>query len=153
MRVRGIVLAAGAALRLGEPKALVDLAGRSFLSRVIDALSTGGTSEIVVVVGEPHAAAVRAAVAGKPDVEAIENPDPSRVQLSSIQAVLAYGDIAIVYYVATYSFRTKDGESGVMPLRSVDIYRKQGGAWIQCGSHIAPIPTGGAWGEGNQSQQ
>lgn len=94
MRVRGIVLAAGAARRLGEPKALVELAGRSFLVRVIDALSAGGVSEIVVVVGEPHADAVRSAVAAHPGVVTVDNPDPSRGQLSSLQAALTQVDLA-----------------------------------------------------------
>lgn len=28
------------------------------------------------------------------------------------------------------------------------IYRKEKNEWIQCGSHITPIPSGGHWGEG-----
>lgn len=57
-----------------------------------------------------------------------------------------YGDIAIVYYVARYDFRDKQGQAGSPTLRSVDIYRREKGCWIQCGSHITPIPQGGVWG-------
>ncbi len=63
--------------------------------------------------------------------------------------VQLYGDVAVVYYVATYSYEDANGESGTLRLRSVDIYRKQAGHWIQCGSHITPIPEGGTWGEGD----
>jgi len=59
-----------------------------------------------------------------------------------------FGEVAIVYYVATYSFRAKDGKEGSLRLKSVDIYRKNNGDWIQCGSNITPIRTGGNWGEG-----
>lgn len=57
-----------------------------------------------------------------------------------------YGDVGIVYYIARYDFRDKLGQPGSLPLRSVDIYRREKGGWIQCGSHITPIPQGGVWG-------
>lgn len=58
-----------------------------------------------------------------------------------------YGDIAIVFYVATYDFETKDGWAGSLPLRSIDLYRKDDGHWIQFGSHITTIPGDATWGE------
>lgn len=60
--------------------------------------------------------------------------------------VQLYGDVAIVFYVAEY--RAHDRQSGddvVIPLRSVDIYRRDAGGWNQCGSHIAPIPKTPSW--------
>ena len=60
--------------------------------------------------------------------------------------VQLFGDIAIAYYVARYDYVDKDGRGGALPLRSVDIYRRAKTGWIQCGSHITPIPQGGAWG-------
>ncbi len=61
--------------------------------------------------------------------------------------VRLHEDLALVYYVARYDYRDKEGREGSIPLRSVDIYCKEGGRWNQCGSHITPIP-GGSWGEG-----
>lgn len=57
-----------------------------------------------------------------------------------------YGDVAVVYYVARYDYCDAAGTDHELPLRSVDIYRRENGHWIQAGSHITPIPTG-AWGE------
>lgn len=59
-----------------------------------------------------------------------------------------HGDIALVFYVARYDYANPDGQSGSVPLRSLDVYRRDGDQWIQCGSHITVIPAGGAWGEG-----
>lgn len=60
--------------------------------------------------------------------------------------VRIYGDLAVVYYVARYDYRDAEGREASLPLRSIDIYRKIAGEWNQCGSHITPIPSGGAWG-------
>lgn len=49
-------------------------------------------------------------------------------------------NVAIVYYVARYDFEDEAGETHSLPLRSVDIYRKEPSGWIQCGSHITIIP-------------
>lgn len=56
-----------------------------------------------------------------------------------------YGDVALVYYVARYDYRDKSGQSHSLPLRSVDVYRKEGNEWNQAGSHIGVIPVTGAW--------
>lgn len=62
--------------------------------------------------------------------------------------VQLYGDVGIVYYVARYDARDADGKAVSVPLRSVDVYRRQRGHWIQAGSHISVIPSAGNWGEG-----
>jgi ketosteroid isomerase-like protein len=59
--------------------------------------------------------------------------------------VQIYGDLAVVYYVARYDFRDGEGKAGAVPLRSVDIYRREAGEWNQCGSHITPVPANSAW--------
>lgn len=60
--------------------------------------------------------------------------------------VQIYGDVAIVYYVAEYRARRRQsGEAVVIPLRSIDIYRRDDSGWIQCGSHITPIPGRPSW--------
>jgi molybdenum cofactor cytidylyltransferase len=53
-RVAGIVLAAGSSTRLGRPKQLLDLAGKSVLQHVLDAAAASPLEEMVVVLG--HAA-------------------------------------------------------------------------------------------------
>ncbi len=65
--------------------------------------------------------------------------------------VQIYGELAIVYYVARYDYRDADGNEGSIPLRSVDIYRRDGGDWNQAGSHITVIPTGGIWGDTSEA--
>lgn len=64
--------------------------------------------------------------------------------------VQIHGDIALVYYVATYSYEddTPGGGTHTLGLRSVDVFRREAGDWIQVGSHIGVIPSGGKWGEG-----
>lgn len=50
--VAGLLLAAGAGIRMGQPKALVrDPDGTSWLLRSIDVLRTGGCAEVTVVIG------------------------------------------------------------------------------------------------------
>jgi ketosteroid isomerase-like protein len=59
--------------------------------------------------------------------------------------VQIFDDLAIVYYVARYDYRDGQGHDGSVPLRSVDVYRRQSGEWIQIGSHIGTIPESGEW--------
>ena len=54
--------------------------------------------------------------------------------------VQLYDSMAIVYYIARYDYKSKSGETHSLPLRSVDIYRREPNGWIQCGSHITIIP-------------
>ena len=60
--------------------------------------------------------------------------------------------LAIVYYVARYDYEDGDGSMHSIPLRSIDIYRRDGDDWIQAGSHITVIPSSGAWGEGESQK-
>lgn len=62
--------------------------------------------------------------------------------------IQVYGDVAVVYYVARYDYSDAHGDDHELPLRSVDIYRRENGEWIQAGSHITPVPQG-RWGEGS----
>lgn len=63
--------------------------------------------------------------------------------------VQLHGDVALVYYVARYDYVDGEGKAGSLGLRSLDVYRRDAGGWIQSGSHITPLPSGGAWGEGH----
>jgi len=90
VRVRAIVLAAGAGRRFGGPKLEARFAGRSILQHVLDALAAGGLNNpIVVVAGSdgPQAAAgsTRLGAIDWSRAERVENPDPSRGLASSLQ--------------------------------------------------------------------
>jgi molybdenum cofactor cytidylyltransferase len=82
--IAGIILAAGASSRMGSPKALLDYRGETFLDRLIRVFSAV-CDPLIVVLGY-HAAAIRASAAGR--ARFVENPDPDRGQLSSLQAAL-----------------------------------------------------------------
>ena len=51
MRIAGMVLAAGASTRLGEPKQLVRLGGESLLERAVRVAREAGCSPVIVVLG------------------------------------------------------------------------------------------------------
>src|SRR5215468_10119105 len=64
MRVAGILLAAGEGARLGQPKALVEVGGRTLAERGVALLRDGGADPVLVVTGAvpvqvPGARAVR----------------------------------------------------------------------------------------------
>lgn len=67
MAILGLVLAAGAGTRMGQPKALVaDRHGQTWLARSVEALQEGGVETVYAVVGasanEVRAAAPAAAI-------------------------------------------------------------------------------------------
>ena len=86
----GIVLAAGAAQRMGRPKLLLPLEGRCMLQHVVDAAVDSCLDELVIVLGA-DADAVRAALALPADraVRVIVNPDYAGGQSTSLRAGLA----------------------------------------------------------------
>lgn len=63
--------------------------------------------------------------------------------------VQIHGDIGIVYYIARFVYEDQEGGRQTIPLRSVDIYRRDPNGWIQAGSHIVPIPSHTGWDEKN----
>ncbi len=65
--VAGILLAAGEGSRLGQPKALVELGGRTLAERGVALLRDGGAEPVIVVTG-----AAPVDIAG---VRAVHNPD------------------------------------------------------------------------------
>ena len=54
--------------------------------------------------------------------------------------VQVYGNVAVVFYLAREWIRDKEGVEKTILLRSCDIYRKDDGAWNQCGSNIYVLP-------------
>jgi ketosteroid isomerase-like protein len=65
--------------------------------------------------------------------------------------IQVFGDMALVFYVARYDYEDISGHAHSLPLRSIDIYRRDKDSWIQAGSHISVIPNSGEWGEGDKN--
>jgi molybdenum cofactor cytidylyltransferase len=86
--VEAILLAAGESRRMGYPKPLLRLGGRTFIEILADAILQSAT-RLIVVVGA-RADVVRGAVPSDPRIVIIENPGYLRGQLSSIKAALPH---------------------------------------------------------------
>ena len=85
-RIAGVVLAAGASSRMGQPKSLLTIEGSSYLTRIIANLGVAGASPIVVVLG-CGAGTVRAQV----ELDAatvVENAEWAAGMLGSIHAAI-----------------------------------------------------------------
>ena len=81
MGVTGVVLAAGAGRRLGQPKATVMLHGQTLLQRAVRTLAEGGCDDVVAIVRAPEVIAEGAA--------SVVNPDPDSGMGSSLRCALA----------------------------------------------------------------
>jgi nicotine blue oxidoreductase len=79
--VAGLLLAAGAGTRLGQPKALVELGGQTLVDRGIALLHGAGADPVVVVTG--------AVALSLPGVVTVHNPDWDTGMGSSLRAGLA----------------------------------------------------------------
>jgi molybdenum cofactor cytidylyltransferase len=85
-RVGALILAAGEARRMGRPKALLPLGGRTFLEELLDRFRRAGASPLLVVLGSAAREILDAADTGAARI--VINPDPGRGQLSSIHCGL-----------------------------------------------------------------
>jgi molybdenum cofactor cytidylyltransferase len=84
--IAALVLAAGLSRRMGRPKLLLELEGKTLLRWAVDGV-VRHVDETVVVAG-PDDAAIRATLAGLP-VRFVTNPDPARGQGASIAVGVA----------------------------------------------------------------
>lgn len=76
--VAGVVLAAGASSRMGRPKALLELDGRSFVARGVDLLCAAGCEPVIVVDGAHRLGPIEGAAL-------VHNPDWTHGPLASLQ--------------------------------------------------------------------
>ena len=95
MRVAGVVLAAGAGLRMGRPKAEVELGGRRLVDLTIETCARAGLDPVVVVTGA--AAVVPSPLAdtddlASPVVLVAHNPEWQTGMASSLRTGLAVVD-------------------------------------------------------------
>jgi molybdenum cofactor cytidylyltransferase len=91
----GVVLCAGASSRMGQPKALLDAGGESFLQRTVRVLREAGVDDVLTVVGPDRtgrmaspARAAGAGVAPTAGTAVLTNPDPGAGILSSLQVAV-----------------------------------------------------------------
>lgn len=94
-RIIGVVLAAGASVRMGRAKALLvspDGTG-TFVARCVAVLREGGLAEVLVV-GRPGDRPLQEEVAGLPGASFVVNDAPERGQLSSLVAGLDAAEAA-----------------------------------------------------------
>mgnify|MGYP003752078879 FL=1 len=98
-RFAGVIPSAGTSSRMGEPKGLLKLAGKTFLSRTVNALAGAGCDPVFVIV------AVRekelAAEAARAGAVVVENLEPGEGPITSLRLVLALldGTVAGVAYL------------------------------------------------------
>ena len=85
-RIEGIILAAGESRRMGYPKPLLQISGRTFIEHIAETMLTV-VPRLVIVVGA-HRERVRAAIPRDPRIAIVENLDYSRGQLSSLKVGL-----------------------------------------------------------------
>jgi len=80
--IAGIVLAAGKSERMGRPKALLPIQGRTFLENILDSISRSSIQQTIVVVGHDREEIQRSVTL--PSV--IFNADYERGMITSFQA-------------------------------------------------------------------
>lgn len=82
--IGGVVLAAGASVRMGRPKALLPYGGSTFLECILGALDAAGIGAVRIVVGE-DAAAIRERFPALVETTLVRNPNPEEGMLSSVR--------------------------------------------------------------------
>ena len=90
LKIVGVVPASGASQRMGRDKALLELEGRTFVQRAVDALRSGGCDDIIVVVPEVHTI-IRAAALDT-DARVLTNPDPGEGPITSMRVAIGHLD-------------------------------------------------------------
>jgi molybdenum cofactor cytidylyltransferase len=85
-QLEGIVLAAGESRRMGYPKPLLEIGGRTFIEQIAETM-LAVVPRLVIVIGA-HRDRVRAAIPRDARIVIAENPDYSHGQLSSLKVGL-----------------------------------------------------------------
>jgi len=135
--VAGVILAAGASMRFGRNKLLLELEGESLVRRAAKAALAGGLDPVVVVLGH-EADRIREELAGLP-VRAVVNLAYARGMNTSLAAGIAAvpeAAAAAVVLLADMPFVT-----GHMVARLVETFRKTGAALVASdygGVHAPP---------------
>jgi molybdenum cofactor cytidylyltransferase len=94
-RFAGVIPSAGSSLRMGRPKALLQVGGETFLSRTIRALRSGGCDPVLVVVPDQDAQLTErlADTAERAGARVLFNSDPGEGPITSLRvAIQELGD-------------------------------------------------------------
>ena len=83
--IAGIVPCAGTSERMGEPKALMEVTGKTFVQRAVDTLSLGGCAPVMVVV--PNDPDIESA-AYSTHAHVLVNHDPGEGPITSLRLAL-----------------------------------------------------------------
>lgn len=86
-RIEGIMLAAGESRRMGYPKPLLQIGGRTFIEHTAETMLTV-VPRLVIVIGA-HRERVRAAIPHDERIAIVENPNYLHGQLSSLKVGLS----------------------------------------------------------------
>src|SRR5258708_18498321 len=86
IRLEGIILAAGESRRMGYPKPLLEIDGKTFIEKIA-ATMLEVVPGLVIVLGA-HAGTIRPAIPRDSRIVIAENPDYSHGQLSSLKVGL-----------------------------------------------------------------
>ncbi len=86
-RLEGVILAAGESRRMGYPKPLLEVGGRTFIAQIAETM-LAVVPRLVIVIGA-HRDRVRAAIPRDVRIAIVENPNYSRGQLSSLKVGLS----------------------------------------------------------------
>ncbi|MGB1656080.1 MAG: nucleotidyltransferase family protein [Longimicrobiales bacterium] len=86
LRTVGVVPASGASRRMGRAKAAMQLDGRTFVQRVVDALRDGGCVDVIVVVPPDDAAVMSAA--HDTGARVVVNPAPGEGPITSMRLAI-----------------------------------------------------------------
>jgi molybdenum cofactor cytidylyltransferase len=90
LKIVGVVPASGASQRMGRDKAVLELEGRTFVQRAVDALRSGGCNDIIVVVPKVPATIREAAL--NTDARVLTNPDPGEGPITSMRVAIGHLD-------------------------------------------------------------
>ncbi|MEJ2153603.1 MAG: nucleotidyltransferase family protein [Gemmatimonadota bacterium] len=89
--VVGIVLAAGRSQRMGKPKPLLEIDGRTFLERAITTLLSGGCAPVIVVLSRSESAQAMREIAESAGAQPVENPNLESEPIDSLPVAVLLG--------------------------------------------------------------
>jgi len=112
MKLAGLVLAAGAGIRFGQPKALVPFGGEPLVSRALHMLSEAGCAPVVVVIG----AAAEKVLAAVDLPHVVVNPDWAQGMGSSLACGLAALPLEVDAVVVALADQPLVGKDSVVRL-------------------------------------
>jgi molybdenum cofactor cytidylyltransferase len=94
-RFAGVIPSAGSSLRMGRPKALLQVAGETFLARTVRVLASGGCDPVLVVVPDGNSQLTERLTdtAERAGGRVLHNADPGEGPITSLRlAIQALGD-------------------------------------------------------------